>query len=103
VLTGSVPFLADFRPSRAILPLTIQQGETMTSFLDAEQEREDLLAMARIMHHQAWCAVNEEWINEPQQLESMLFVATNVLDRIEKLIDRLCGAPLAERVAGLKA
>ncbi len=75
----------------------------MTSFLDVEQEREDLLAMARIMHHQAWCAVNEEWINEPQQLESMLFVATNVLDRIEKLIDRLCGVPLAERVAVLKA
>jgi hypothetical protein len=59
--------------------------------------------MARIAHHQAWCAVNEEWINEPQQLESMLFVATNVLDRIEKLIDRLCGAPLAERVAALAA
>ena len=75
----------------------------MTSILDAEQEREDLLSIPRMAHHQAWCAVNEEWINEPQQLESMLFVATNVLDRIEKLIDRLCGAPLAERVAALKA
>ena len=74
----------------------------MTSILDAEQEREDLLSIPRMAHHQAWCAVNEEWINEPQQLESMLFVATNVLDRIEKLIDRLCGAPLAERVAALK-
>ncbi len=51
----------------------------MMSFL--EQEIEDLLAMARIAHHQAWCAVNQDWINEPQQLESMLFVATNVLDR----------------------
>jgi hypothetical protein len=94
---------ADFRPSRAILPSTIQQGETMMSFLDIEQEIEDLLAMARIAHHQAWCAVNQDWINEPQQLESMLFVATNVLDRIEKLIDGPRGSPLAERVAVLKA
>ena len=51
----------------------------MTSFLDAKQEREDLLSMARIMHHLAWCAVNEEWVNEPQQLDSMLFVASNTL------------------------
>jgi len=57
VLAGSVPFLADFRPSSAILPSTIQQGETMTSFLDVEQQLEDLLSMARIAHHQAWCAV----------------------------------------------
>jgi len=75
----------------------------MMSFLDIEQEIEDLLAMARIAHHQAWCAVNQDWINEPQQLESMLFVATNVLDRIEKLIDGPRGSPLAERVAALKA
>src|ERR1700730_17709782 len=75
----SIPFLADFHPSRAILPSTIRQGETMTSFLDAKQEREDLLSMARIMHHLAWCAVNEEWVNEPQQLDSMLFVASNTL------------------------
>jgi len=33
----------------------------------------------------------------------MLFVATNVLDRIEKLIDGPRGSPLAERVAALKA
>jgi hypothetical protein len=86
VSTGRFHFFR-FSPVKAILPSTIQQGETMPSFLDDEQELEDLLAMARIAHHQAWCAVNQEWVNEPQQLESILFTATNVLDRIEKLID----------------
>jgi hypothetical protein len=46
----------------------------MTSFLDVEQQLEDLLSMARIAHHGAWCAVNQDWINEPQQLESNRFV-----------------------------
>jgi hypothetical protein len=46
----------------------------MTSFLDVEQQLEDLLSMARIAHHQAWRAVNQDWINEPQQLESNRFV-----------------------------
>jgi hypothetical protein len=71
----------------------------MTSFLDVERQLEDLLSMARITHHQAWCAVNQDWINEPQQLESILFTASNVLDRLEKLIDGPRESPRAERTA----
>ena len=38
------------------------------------------------MHQQAWIAVNEDWIAEPAQaLESILFAATNIWDRTEKL------------------
>ncbi len=41
--------------------ITAASAKPMT-FLDVEQQLEDLLAMERIMHQQAWIAVNEDWI-----------------------------------------
>jgi hypothetical protein len=78
--------------------ITADSAKPMT-FLDVEQQLEDLLAMERIMHHQAWIAVNEDWIAEPAQaLESILFAATNIWDRTEKLSRTLRESLRAERV-----
>jgi len=78
--------------------ITAASAKPMT-FLDVEQQLEDLLAMERIMHQQAWIAVNEDWIAEPAQaLESILFAATNIWDRTEKLSRTLRESLRAERV-----